>query len=158
MTDIVLVEPDIPHNTGAVIRLAANFGMPLHLVKPFGFRLDAQAVKRSAMDYAEIARIQQHLDWAACAAALKGRPIWALTTKAKQPLTKAQFSDDAVLVFGAESRGLSSQVLAAIGQPQWLAIPMQAGSRSINLANAVAITAYEAFRQKLERDLRQLQP
>jgi tRNA (cytidine/uridine-2'-O-)-methyltransferase len=151
--DVVLFEPEIPSNTGNVIRLCANTGARLHLVEPLGFRLDAKAVRRAGLDYRELAQVTVHPDFAACLAALSaGRerspPRWfALTTKAETDYDTAQYLRDDVLVFGPETRGLPDAVLAACAPDRRVRIPMQSGVRSLNLSNAVAVVVYEAWRQ-----------
>lgn len=150
--DVVLFEPEIPPNTGNVIRLCANTGARLHLVEPLGFRLDARAVRRSGLDYRELADVTVHRDLAACFAALSagqaGDLRWfALTTRATRSYAEARFGPGDVLVFGPETRGLPDAVLAQCPAGQQLRIPMRAGARSLNLSNAVAVVVYEAWRQ-----------
>lgn len=151
--DVVLFEPEIPPNTGNVIRLCANTGARLHLVQPLGFRLDARAVRRSGLDYHELAEVQVHRDLETCLAALSaGRgdeaPRWfALTTQGPASYAQARFEPGDVLVFGPETRGLPPEVLERCPAERRLRIPMQPGARSLNLSNAVAIVVYEAWRQ-----------
>jgi tRNA (cytidine/uridine-2'-O-)-methyltransferase len=147
MLDIVLYEPEIPPNTGNIIRLAANTGMRLHLVKPFGFRLDAKSVERAGMDYAELTQVTQHLDWPSCRSALAGRRFLAITTRGNVRHDQIAYREDDVLVFGPETRGLPPPVLEEIPVSQRIRIPMRAGSRSLNLSNSAAVIAYEAWRQ-----------
>ena len=147
MFNIVLVQPEIPPNTGNVIRLAANTGIALHLIHPLGFYLRDKELQRAGLDYHEWARVQQHDDWAAFCAALPQARVWAFTTKAQRLYSEAQFADGDVLLFGSETRGLPATVIDTIPMAQRLRLPMQAGSRSLNLANAAAIASYEAWRQ-----------
>ena len=151
--NVVLFEPEIPPNTGNVIRLCANTGAHLHLVRPLGFRLDARAVRRSGLDYAELAEVHVHDDFAACLAAL-GRgdpadvPAWyALTTKAVVAYDRVAYAPGDIVVFGPETRGLSDAVLQSCPPQRRLRIPMQPHARSLNLSNAVAVVVYEAWRQ-----------
>ena len=151
--DVVLFEPEIPPNTGNVIRLCANTGARLHLVEPLGFRLDARAVRRAGLDYHELAAVAVHRDFDACVRALSaGRPAgevrwFALTTRGAVGYDTARYQPGDVLVFGPETRGLPGDLLAACPEDRQLRIPMQAGARSLNLSNAVAIVVYEAWRQ-----------
>jgi tRNA (cytidine/uridine-2'-O-)-methyltransferase len=150
--DVVLFEPEIPPNTGNVIRLCANTGARLHLVKPLGFRLDARAVRRSGLDYHELAEVAVHEDFAACLAALsagRGRVVrwFALTTQGRVGYETARYAPEDALVFGPETRGLPESVLAQCPDDRRLQIPMRPGARSLNLSNAVAIVVYEAWRQ-----------
>ena len=147
MFNIVLVEPEIPPNTGNVIRLAANTGCTLHLVEPLGFAMEDKLLRRAGLDYHEYARVVRHADWAACKSALIGRRIFAMTTKgAASPFTTAIQEND-VFVFGRETSGLPAEVLAEFSAEQRLRLPMQSGQRSLNLSNAAAVTVYEAWRQ-----------
>ena len=150
MLAIVLVHPEIPPNTGNVIRLAANTGAELHLVEPLGFRLEDRELKRAGLDYHEYARVVTHRDWGACRAALDPRGVrrwFALTTKGERSLFGCSFAADDVFVFGCETNGLPGEILAAFPPEARLRIPMRAAVRSLNLSNAVAIAVYEAWRQ-----------
>jgi tRNA (cytidine/uridine-2'-O-)-methyltransferase len=149
MVAIVLVHPEIPPNTGNVIRLAANSGAELHLVEPLGFRLDDRELKRAGLDYHEYARLSVHRDWSACRQALdaRGRRWYALTTRATRSLYGCALEPDCVLVFGCETAGLPEAILAEFENDARLRIPMLPGMRSLNLSNAVAIAVYEAWRQ-----------
>jgi tRNA (cytidine/uridine-2'-O-)-methyltransferase len=148
MTAVVLVHPEIPPNTGNVIRLCANTGAELHLVEPLGFALEDKALRRAGLDYHEYARIVRHADWAACAAALAGRRLWALTTKGgASPFDVALLADD-VFAFGCETAGLPPEILAAFAVDRRLRLPMRPGQRSLNLSNAVAVCVFEAWRQR----------
>lgn len=151
MFSVVLIHPEIPPNTGNVIRLTANTATELHLVEPLGFRMDDRDLKRAGLDYHEYARVAVHRDWAACRAVLERaslRRYFALTTKASRSLYDAQFVPGDVFVFGCETAGLPATIVAEFAQDQRLAIPMQPGVRSLNLSNAVAVTVYEAWRQQ----------
>ena len=150
MLAIVLVQPEIPPNTGNVIRLAANTGAELHLVEPLGFRLEDRELKRAGLDYHEYARLVTHRDWLACRAALdreRTRRWFAFTTSAQRSLYDCAFAPGDVLVFGRETSGLPPDILADFRPDNRLRIPMRPGVRSINLSNAVAIAVYEAWRQ-----------
>ncbi len=145
---VVLVEPEIPPNTGNVIRLCANTGTRLHLVRPLGFRLDARSVRRSGLDYRELADVTVHPDFAACLASLPGASRWfAFSTRGGGHHDAVRWEPGDVLVFGAETRGLPDPVLAACPAERCVRIPMRADSRSLNLSNAVAVAVYEAWRQ-----------
>jgi tRNA (cytidine/uridine-2'-O-)-methyltransferase len=147
MIAIVLVHPEIPPNTGNVIRLAANAGAELHLVEPLGFRLEDRELKRAGLDYHEYTRVVVHRDWATCRAALGGRRRYALTTRGERSLFACRLSAEDVFVFGCETGGLPEAILAEFAPAARLRIPMRPAVRSINLSNAVAITVYEAWRQ-----------
>jgi len=147
MFDIVLVHPEIPPNTGNVIRLAANTGCRLHLVEPLGYSLDDRQLRRAGLDYHALAHVNVHRDWAACAAVLAPERIFALTTGAARSAYDARFAPGDALVFGAETSGLPQEVLAAVPQERRIRLPMRAGNRSLNLSNAVAVTVFEAWRQ-----------
>ena len=150
MLAIVLVHPEIPPNTGNVIRLAANCGAELNLVEPLGFRLEDRELKRAGLDYHEYARVTTHHDWVECRSKVdpRGSRRWfALTTSAERSLYDCEFRPDDVLVFGRETSGLPEAILAEFERDSRLRIPMRPNVRSINLSNAVAIAAYEAWRQ-----------
>lgn len=147
MIDIVLVHPEIPPNTGNVIRLAANTGARLHLVRPLGFTLDDKQLKRAGLDYHEYARVEVHASWDALAAAMKGRRMYAFATSAERLFTDVRYAADDVLVFGREADGLPAEVLAQFPMEQRLRLPMRPGNRSLNLSNAVAVAVFEAWRQ-----------
>jgi tRNA (cytidine/uridine-2'-O-)-methyltransferase len=147
---IVLVHPEIPPNTGNVIRLAANAGADLHLVEPLGFRLDDRELRRAGLDYHEYTRLSVHRDWRACRAALdtpRARRWHALTTQGTRSLYDCKLQPDDVLVFGCETSGLPAPILDEFDPAARLRIPMLPARRSINLSNAVAIAVYEAWRQ-----------
>lgn len=149
MVHIVLVSPEIPPNTGNVIRLAANTGASLHLVRPLGFELDDKRLKRAGLDYHEWAAMQVHDDLNAAFDAIGGDPgrRYALTTKGSRLLGEFSFSPNDVFVFGRETAGLSPEQLACFPQAQRLRLPMLPQQRSLNLSNAVAVTVFEAWRQ-----------
>lgn len=147
MFHVVLFQPEIPPNTGNAVRLCANAGATLHLVKPLGFSLSAPALKRAGMDYAEFATVFVHDDWQACRAALGSRRLFAMTTKGAGRHDRQAFEPGDAFVFGPESRGLPEALLAEFPPERRLRLPMVAGNRSINLSNAVAIAVYEAWRQ-----------
>ena len=147
MLDVVLVEPEIPPNTGNVIRLAANTGMRLHLVKPLGFSLDDKQLKRAGLDYHEYASVEVHGTWELLAQAMKGRRMFAFATSARRLFSDVRYAADDVLVFGREADGLPAEVLAQFPQEQRLRLPMRPGNRSLNLSNAVAVAVFEAWRQ-----------
>jgi tRNA (cytidine/uridine-2'-O-)-methyltransferase len=147
---VVLVAPEIPPNTGNTIRLCANSGAQLHLVEPLGFDLSERQLRRAGMDYAELAIVSVHPDWATCRQALTAcgaTRLFALTTKGTRRHASADFSGNDVFVFGSETRGLPAHVLADIVPENRLRLPLMPGNRSLNLSNSVAIMVYEAWRQ-----------
>jgi len=148
MFDIVLFEPEIPPNTGNVIRLAANTGCKLHLVQPYGFRLSERAVKRSGLDYHAIASVTQHRDWPVCLRHFDGRRMYALSTSGTRTYSEVAFAPGDVFLFGPETRGLPRELLAGFPDAMRIRLPMRPASRSLNLANAVAVLVYEAWRQQ----------
>ena len=147
MVDVVLVNPEIPPNTGNVIRLCANTGTPLHLVEPLGFSMDDRQLRRAGLDYHEMANVTVHPDWAGCVAALAGRRLLAFTTRGAMRLDEAAFRGDDVFVFGPETAGLPEEFLAAFPAANRVRLPMVPGNRSLNLSNAVAVAVFEAWRQ-----------
>jgi tRNA (cytidine/uridine-2'-O-)-methyltransferase len=147
MIDVVLVNPEIPPNAGNVIRLCANTGTALHLVEPLGFSMDDRQLRRAGLDYHELANVTRHRDWESCAAALASRRLLAFTTRGTTRLDAIAFRCDDVLVFGAETAGLSEGFLAAIAPRDRVRLPMVPGNRSLNLSNAVAVAVFEAWRQ-----------
>lgn len=147
MFHIVLFEPEIPPNTGNIIRLCANAGAKLHLVKPLGFELTDKHLKRAGLDYHEYAALQVYENWQACVAALAGKRMFALTTKGSTRHTDLQFQDEDVFVFGPESRGLPEDIRAGFPPDHRVRLPMLPHSRSLNLSNSAAILLYEAWRQ-----------
>lgn len=148
MFTVVLFQPEIPPNTGNVIRLCANTGSELHLVKPLGFPLDDAKLRRAGLDYHEYARIVVHENWEACLSALKGRRIFAATTKGATRHDQVVFQPGDVLLFGPESRGLPDDVLASFPAERRVRLPMLPSSRSMNLSNSVAVMVFEAWRQQ----------
>jgi tRNA (cytidine/uridine-2'-O-)-methyltransferase len=144
---VVLYQPEIPPNTGNVIRLCANTGAELHLVEPMGFRWDDRELKRAGLDYHEFTRVVRHADWAACKAALAGRRMFALTTKGSQRHDAPAFAAGDAFVFGPESRGLPDGLIEEFAADHRLRLPMLPERRSVNLSNAVAVMVYEAWRQ-----------
>lgn len=147
MFHVILFEPEIPPNTGNLIRLCANVGASLHLVKPLGFELDEPRVRRAGLDYHEMTCVREHEDLSACLAAVSPARLFALTTKASRSVYATAFAAGDAFLFGPESRGLPESVLATLPPETWLRIPMRAGNRSLNLSNAAAVTVFEAWRQ-----------
>lgn len=147
MLHIALFEPEIPPNTGNIIRLCANAGAQLHLIEPLGFALEDKRLRRAGLDYHEFSEIQIHPDFESFKLWADKRRIFACTTKAKQHHNQAQYRNEDVLLFGPESRGLPAGILDNLGATQQIRIPMTADSRSLNLSNATAIILYEAWRQ-----------
>ncbi len=147
MFQVVLYQPEIPPNTGNVIRLCANAGATLHLVKPLGFRLDDRSLKRSGLDYHDLAPVKVHADLDACLHFLGDVRLLAVETGGQRCYADFGYRVGDALVFGPETRGLPHTVLARIGCENSLYVPMRPKSRSLNLSNAVAVVAYEAWRQ-----------
>ena len=149
MFHIVLVAPEIPPNTGNVIRLAANTGCTLHLVEPLGFSMDDKHMRRAGLDYHAYATVKRHADWAAFLATEHPAPerLFALTTKATRSVFDTYFQPGDYLVFGSETKGLSDVVRQSFAPSTAIKLPMVVGQRSLNLSNAVAVTVFEAWRQ-----------
>ena len=149
MFNIVLVEPEIPPNTGNVIRLAANTGCALHLVEPLGFSMDDRHMRRAGLDYHEYAEVRRHASWPAFIDAMQPAParLFAMTTHGTRRVHEVAFAPGDWLVFGAETRGLAPALRERFAPAQQLRLPMRAGQRSLNLSNAVAVTVFEAWRQ-----------
>ena len=147
MFDLILYQPEIPPNTGNIIRLCANTGTRLHLVKPLGFDLEDRQLRRAGLDYHEYASLQVHDDWQSCMAALPDRRLFALTTKGATAYTKIGFMPGDVFVFGPETRGLPAEMLEQFPADRRLRLPMLPHSRSLNLSNSAAVLIYEAWRQ-----------
>ncbi len=147
MFHIVLYEPEIPANTGNIIRLCANAGAQLHLIKPLGFELDDKKLRRAGLDYHEWVSVQEHSSLGAFVDSVSPKRMFALTTKGKRIVSEVGFQAGDVFLFGPETRGLPADVLADIGPANCLYLPMQAESRSLNLSNTVSIVLYEAWRQ-----------
>ena len=148
MFDVVLVHPEIPPNTGNVIRLCANAGAHLHLVEPLGFSMDDRQLRRAGLDYHELATVVVHRSWEACREALAGRRLFAVSAKGSVPYTQPLYAPADAFVFGAEAEGLPEEVLAEFPGDRRLRLPMRPGNRSLNLSNAVAVVVYEAWRQQ----------
>lgn len=148
MFHVVLVQPQIPPNTGNVIRLCANSGSTLHLVRPLGFELSRSAVRRAGLDYAELAAVRVHESLTDCLTQLPAARLFSIETGGSQPYSQATFRRGDALLFGSEIKGLATEVLGRVPRGQQLSIPMRAGNRSLNLANAVALVVYEAWRQQ----------
>ena len=149
MFNIVLVEPEIPPNTGNVIRLAANTGCRLHLVEPLGFSMEDKHMRRAGLDYHEYTQVLRHASWQALMASQQPPPerLFAMTTQGAGNLYDMRFLPGDWLVFGAETRGLAPEVRASFAPAQRLKLPMRPGQRSLNLSNSVAVTVFEAWRQ-----------
>lgn len=148
MFEIVLVQPEIPPNTGNVIRLCANVGARLHLVEPLGFSMEDRLLRRAGLDYHELADVHVHADWEACRAMLEGRRFFAFSTRAQRLYTQAAFEPGDALVFGGETAGLAPEVLESFPAQMRLRLPMRPGNRSLNLSNAAAVAVFEAWRQQ----------
>ncbi len=147
MFHIVLFEPEIPPNTGNIIRLCANTGAQLHLVKPLGFSLDDKQLKRAGLDYHEYANLAVHENWTACKIALTGKRLFAITTKGSTCHSHIAYQKGDVFVLGPETRGLPEEIRAEFTPAQRVRVPMLPESRSLNLSNATAVLLYEAWRQ-----------
>jgi tRNA (cytidine/uridine-2'-O-)-methyltransferase len=147
MFNVVLYQPEIPPNTGNIIRLAANTGATLHLVEPLGFRLEDRELKRAGLDYHEYAGLVVHRDWSACLEHLKDARLFAFSTRALRRYTEAGYRAGDALLFGPETRGLPAEILGSVPAEQRLRLPLRPGNRSLNLSNAVAVAVYEAWRQ-----------
>jgi tRNA (cytidine/uridine-2'-O-)-methyltransferase len=149
MFNIVLVEPEIPPNTGNVIRLAANTGCHLHLIEPLGFSMDDRHMRRAGLDYHEYTTVRRHASWPFFLAAEHPAAdrMFAMTTKGERSLYDTHFQAGDWLVFGSETRGLSGELRESFASEQRLKLPMLAGQRSLNLSNTVAVTVFEAWRQ-----------
>ncbi len=159
MFHVILFQPEIPPNTGNIIRLCANTGCRLHLIEPLGFELDDKRLRRAGLDYHEYASLQRHASLAECLAALglpplgspaqdpSGPRLFAFTTKGSQPFHEVAYRRGDAFLFGPESRGLPVEVREALPVEQRLRLPMREGNRSLNLSNSVAVAVYEAWRQ-----------
>jgi len=148
MFNIALYEPEIPPNTGNIMRLCANTGCNLHLIHPLGFDLEEKKLRRAGMDYRDMAIVKEHANFEEFLESIKDQNIYALTTKGQCGYSEAQFKAGDVLLFGPETRGLPNEVLSSLSENQKLRLPMLADSRSLNLSNTVAIVTYEALRQQ----------
>ena len=147
MLHIVLFEPEIPPNTGNIIRLCANTGFHLHLIKPLGFEIDNKQLRRAGLDYHEYTRIKVHESFDAFIKSTNSARIFMLTTKGQHSYADAKFKKGDALVFGPETRGLPEKILHTVAAENLLRVPMKPDSRSLNLSNTVAIVSYEAWRQ-----------
>jgi len=145
---VVLYQPEIPPNTGNVIRLCANTGAALHLVRPLGFDLDDKKLRRAGLDYHEFARVAVHEDLAACLAAISPKRLFAVSTRGTARYDGIAYADGDALLFGPETRGLPQDVLDDVPPEHRLRLPMRPGNRSLNLSNAVAVIVFEAWRQQ----------
>jgi tRNA (cytidine/uridine-2'-O-)-methyltransferase len=145
---VVLYEPEIPPNTGNIIRLCANSGATLHLVHPLGFSMEAPRLRRAGLDYREFAQVAEHRDLDACIDALPGARWLAFSSRAVRCYAEVAFRPGDALLFGPETRGLPDDVLARVPEEYRLTLPMRAGNRSLNLSNAVAVVVFEAWRQQ----------
>ncbi len=147
MFNVILYQPEIPPNTGNIIRLCANTGAKLHLIKPLGFILSDKQLLRSGLDYHEFADMKVHNNWQDCLDQLPSKQFFAVTTKGKQRYDLTSYSENDTFLFGAESCGLPTEILASIPEQNRLRVPMIPASRSLNLSNTVATVIYEAWRQ-----------
>jgi tRNA (cytidine/uridine-2'-O-)-methyltransferase len=147
MFSIILYEPEIPPNTGNIIRLCANTGTDLHLVEPLGFELDEKRLRRAGLDYREFVTVQTHASLDACLDALGQPRVFALSTRNATRYDEARFEEGDALLFGPETRGLPQAVLDGLPPEQRLRLPMQEGNRSLNLSNSAAVVVFEAWRQ-----------
>ena len=148
MFHVALFEPRIAQNTGNIIRLVSNNGCQLHLIEPLGFDLEEKKLRRAGLDYHDLERITIHKDFDAFAKAMGDRRILAITTKSQKYFHEVDYQSDDVLLFGAETHGLTDEVRAKLEPENMLRIPMRPDNRSLNLSNAVAIISYEAWRQQ----------
>ncbi|MEY2697629.1 MAG: hypothetical protein RL333_1767 [Pseudomonadota bacterium] len=147
MLDVVLFEPEIPPNTGNIIRLCANTGAGLHLIEPLGFSLDDTRLKRAGLDYHEYARVRTYPDFETYLGRVGPHRLFALSTRGTRSYAEVQYAPGDTFLFGPETRGLPKEILASLPASQCLTIPMRPGGRSLNLSNAVALVVYEAWRQ-----------
>lgn len=148
MTHLALYQPEIPPNTGNLMRLCANTGTVLHLIHPLGFRLDNRALKRAGLDYREWAAVHEHDSLDHLKETLPGSRVLAFSTRGSTRYDQVRYRADDILLFGPETRGLPQTLMDALPRGQQLVLPMQPGSRSLNLANAAAVAVYEAWRQR----------
>jgi tRNA (cytidine/uridine-2'-O-)-methyltransferase len=148
MFHVVLFEPEIPPNTGNIIRLCANTGATLHLIQPLGFLLDDKSLQRSGLDYHDLADVKVHVNLDACLRELGDARVFAVETGGRRGYSDVEYHAGDAFLFGPETRGLPQTVLAQVGLDNTLSVPMRAGSRSINLSNTVALIVYEAWRQQ----------
>jgi tRNA (cytidine/uridine-2'-O-)-methyltransferase len=148
MFHIILFQPEIPPNTGNIIRLSANSGCRLHLIEPLGFELDDKRLRRAGLDYHEYAPVQRHASLSRCLELLGQPRLFAFTTKGSQPFHKVAYEPGDALLFGPESRGLPAEIRDALPNERRVRLPMREGCRSLNLSNSVAVAVYEAWRQQ----------
>ena len=148
MFHVVLYQPEIPPNTGNIIRLCANTGSVLHLIEPLGFALDDRRLRRAGLDYREWATLRQHDSLGAFQSAVQPARLWALSTRGARSYSHAGFEAGDALLFGPETRGLPEELLRKLGENAVLRVPMMANSRSLNLSNTVAVVVYETWRQQ----------
>ncbi|BCG62475.1 MAG: tRNA (cytidine/uridine-2'-O-)-methyltransferase [Methyloprofundus sp.] len=148
MFNIALYEPRIPQNTGNIIRLVANNGCHLHLIEPLGFDLKEKSLRRSGLDYQDLANITQHANYNDFIKAMPDHKVWAITTKGTQHYDQVTYQPGEILLFGSETAGLPADLQQTIPAEQQLRIPMQPNNRSMNLSNTVALVSYEAWRQQ----------
>lgn len=147
MFNIILFEPEIPPNTGNIMRLCANTGSRLHLIEPLGFSLEDKKLRRAGLDYRDLATVTVHANLENCLRSLAGARVYALSTRGKRHYDSVRYQPGDVLLFGPETRGLPQAMLDDLGEEHVLRLPMQPGSRSLNLSNTVAVVLYEAWRQ-----------
>ena len=147
MLQIALYQPEIPPNTGNIIRLCANAGCRLHLIHPLGFSMETKQLRRAGLDYRELTVVEEHESWEVFAEKHQESRMYAFTTKAERVYSEASYQADDILLFGPETRGLPDSLLASLSNEQRLRLPMLPSSRSLNLSNTVAVAAYEALRQ-----------
>jgi tRNA (cytidine/uridine-2'-O-)-methyltransferase len=147
MFHLIMYQPEIPPNTGNVIRLCANVGATLHLIHPLGFSMDEPRLRRAGLDYHELASIREHASLEACIAAIAPHRLYALTTRATRDFYTARFHVDDAFLLGPETRGLPNHVLDSLPADAKLRIPLRPGNRSLNVSNAAAVALYEAWRQ-----------
>ena len=147
MFDVILYQPEIPPNTGNIIRLCANTGTRLHLVKPLGFSLEDKQLLRAGLDYHEFTTLNVYDDWTKCAAHFKGHRIFAVSTRNTRRYDRVIYTKDDAFIFGPETNGLPTALLESFAEERRIRLPMVPESRSLNLSNAVAVVVYEAWRQ-----------
>jgi tRNA (cytidine/uridine-2'-O-)-methyltransferase len=147
MFSVILYQPEIPPNTGNIIRLCANTGAHLHLIRPLGFELDDKHLRRAGLDYHEYATLKVHDSLEQCLQTMPNARLFAFTTKASHPFHEVRYQAGDAFLFGPESRGLPTEVLESLPPPQRLRLPMLPDNRSLNLSNTVAVAVYEAWRQ-----------
>ena len=148
MFDVALYQPEIPPNTGNIIRLCANVGSGLHLIHPLGFELDDRRLRRAGLDYHEWAEVREYVDWTEFLSGHRGRRILPCSTRGVVLYSEVDYRSDDVLLFGPETRGLPDAILHGFSGGQRIRIPMRPGNRCLNLSNAVAVIVYEAWRQQ----------